>query len=63
MLTASVYGQGHVATFLGSKIRMLGPGDYVLLRAGNTEVQARFQRNLFKTESKSLYQDSSILIG
>ncbi|XP_045204399.2 sushi domain-containing protein 2-like [Mercenaria mercenaria] len=51
---ASVYGQGHIATFKGLKFRILGPGDYVLLRAGNTEVQARFQRNLFPTEKNQL---------
>ncbi|XP_053399387.1 sushi domain-containing protein 2-like isoform X2 [Mercenaria mercenaria] len=49
---ASVYGQGHIATFGGLKFRMLGPGDFVLLRAGNTEVQVRFQKNLFPTENK-----------
>ncbi|XP_060564063.1 sushi domain-containing protein 2-like isoform X2 [Ruditapes philippinarum] len=47
---ASVYGQGHVASFGGQKFRMMGPGDYTLLKAGNTEVQARFQKNLFPTK-------------
>lgn len=55
-IPASVYGQGHIATFDGQKIRMLGPGDYILLRVGSTEVHARFQRNLFKTEYNATVQ-------
>ncbi|KAL4230851.1 hypothetical protein ACF0H5_011225 [Mactra antiquata] len=44
---ASVYGQGHIVTFGSDKYRMHGPGDYILLSAGNTMVQGRFQTNPF----------------
>ncbi|XP_052245038.1 sushi domain-containing protein 2-like isoform X2 [Dreissena polymorpha] len=50
-IPASVYGQGHVMTFSGvSPRRMYGPGDYVLFRSGNTEIQGRFNRNPYPTE-------------
>jgi hypothetical protein len=52
--TAFVYGQGHIATFISPKIRIMASGDYILLRAGTTEVQARFENNLTPTESKQL---------
>ncbi|XP_060564061.1 sushi domain-containing protein 2-like [Ruditapes philippinarum] len=48
---AFVYGQGHIATFRGQKIRVMAPGDYILFKAGTTEVQARFENNPLSTEN------------
>ncbi|XP_060604753.1 sushi domain-containing protein 2-like isoform X2 [Ruditapes philippinarum] len=49
---AFVFGLGHIATFRGRKIRIMAAGDYILLKAGTTEVQARFENNLTPPESK-----------
>ncbi|XP_052792972.1 sushi domain-containing protein 2-like [Mya arenaria] len=47
----SAYGQGHISTFSGLKHRIRGPGDYVLMQAGNTIIQGRFERNPYPTEN------------
>ncbi|WAR00181.1 SUSD2-like protein, partial [Mya arenaria] len=50
-IPVSSYGQGHIGTFSGLKHRMLGPGDYILMQAGNTIIQGRFERNPYPTEN------------
>ncbi|XP_060604750.1 sushi domain-containing protein 2-like [Ruditapes philippinarum] len=58
---AFVYGQGHIATLRGQKIRVMAPGDYILLKAGTTEVQARFENNLTPTESGKVINNTFTL--
>ncbi|XP_052283682.1 sushi domain-containing protein 2-like isoform X2 [Dreissena polymorpha] len=62
-LPATVYGQGHVMTFGKVSHRMRGPGDYILFRSGNTEIQGRFERNLYRTEGNITISDTVTLVA
>ena len=42
-------------TFTDVDYRMFGPGTYILVVAGNTVIQGKFERNPVSTESKCYY--------
>lgn len=62
-MPAQVFGEGHIRTFASDTYRILGKGDYVLLKTDDTIIQGRFENNPLPTKDGGVVTSVFALTG